>query len=786
MSLVSADLYRFDDFELQPSRRVLLRGRTKIPIAPKTFEVLLCLVTNAGRVVLKEELLKTVWPESFVEESNLTQHIFWLRKALAEKANYIETIQGRGYEFTGPVQIVTEAEQTAAKLADAQLHAGAGIRVHLSSEQMRVVIESSTRPAPKPAHRRLALIVGAAAVAILAGGSWAGWHFTHRVVPGDHHEVVLADFENSTGDPDFDRALKTLLAMDLNQSPSLVVASDRNTKRVLKQMNLPDGSELPPAVAREVCERLNDQVVLSGLIARFGQKYLVTLTATECSTGKNLVETKAVSKTREGVINAVDSVASDMRRRLGDPMRALRPAGQILPQTHTFSLEALKLYAQGRELYGKAKFAEAMPFFKHAVQLDPNFTDAWSLLTGCYENMGMTQEAGEADLKAYQTRAYSNETNRLGITAFYEFMQTGDSHAAVRAVQEWSSLYPLQTAPLILLGNFQSAVGRTDLAIDALKRAIALDPTDLISYANLAEYQVTAGRLDDAKATCLKAFSRGFDDASLHHSLLNVAYLEHDEAAFSQQMNWFHDKAPEVDREEIEAEVNTSQGKLHSAVAHYLRQFDLRETDGNHEGALEGFSGVPLLETDVGLVRDAKEHFKRYIPRSPIIDSAQAAVTVTAAQLGELSFAERKLQSMHEKGKVKHDTDLLELTIPESEAAVDIAKATPELAIVALQPSEPHELSDPTVSPMRAKAYLAAKKPELAKLEFQTIIDHPYISAIAPDVPMAHLGLARAEEMEGHHVEARHEYQIFFDLWKDADSNLPLLRQAHLEYAKLK
>jgi DNA-binding winged helix-turn-helix (wHTH) protein/tetratricopeptide (TPR) repeat protein len=785
MSLTSRDLYRFDDFELQPSRRILVRRGEKLPIAPKTFEVLLCLVANSGRVVLKEDLLKTVWPESFVEESNLTQHIFWLRKALAEKSGYIETIPGRGYEFTGPVQTVTEAEQEQMRSA-ALPQTSAGFRVQLSSEQTRVVVEETiTKVRPRKISReRLVWGILAAAIVLLAAAGWAAWHLTHRVIPGDHHEVVLADFENSTGDPDFDHALKTLLAMDLNQSPVLVVASDRDTKRALKQMKRPADSDLSAAVAREVCERLNDHVVLSGLIARFGQKYLVTLTATECSTGKDLVETKSVAKDREGVITAVDSVAADMRKQLGDPMRALQPTGQKLEQAHTFSLDALKAFTQGGDLHRKAKFAEAVPFYKRALELDPNFTAAWSRLANCYTNLGDGHDAKEANAKAYQLRAFTSEPERLNVSLMYEYWKTGDRHAAIRAAQDWARLYPLQVNPWVLLGNFQSAQGNMDVAIDAVKHAITLDPNLLVPYANLAEYQVTAGRLDDAKATCQKAFSRGFDDADFHHTLLTVAYLQHDDDGFKQQTNWFLTKASDDDREQMEAEVDASQGKLHSAVAHSLRRFDLQEKSASHEAALEGFSGVPLLESDTGLTQDAREHLKKFVPHSPMVGSALAAISIAAAQSGDVAMAEWNLHFLHDKAP--QNTDTLETDGPEIQAAIDIAQSKPELAIAAMQPSQPYEVSNPTVLPMRAKAYLAAKQYYLAKRDFHTMIERPYISGIAPDVALAHLGLARAEEMEGNHVEARQEYQTFFDLWKDADPNLPVMQKARLEYAKLK
>jgi eukaryotic-like serine/threonine-protein kinase len=786
MALISRDLYRFDDFELQPSRRVLLRGTGKIPIAPKTFEVLLCLVANAGRVVLKEELLKTVWPESFVEESNLTQHIFWLRKALADKAGYIETIPGRGYEFTGSVQIVTEAEQP----AKGPSQSGPGYRVQVSAEQTRVIVDQtivtavqSTTPALGAPKRRWQFVVTGAALVLLSTAGWAVWRATHSVVPGDHHEVVLADFENSTGDPDFGRALKTLLAIDLSQSPYLAVASERDTRKVLKLMNQPADSDLTSATAREICERLNDQVVLGGSIARFGQRYLVTLTATDCADGRNLMQTRAESRDREGVIGAVDSVAADMRKRLGEPLRDLRSNGQHLVLTHTFSIEALQVYSQARTLHMKAKFAEAVPLYKRAIELDPNFTDAWAQLGNCYANLGEGVAGQEAMAKAYQLRDFAEEPEKLRITAMYEFWKTGDRHAAIRNFQNWAALYPRASSPWNLLGEFQYGVGYVDQGIDAEKHALILDPTSTLAYSDLAEMQRVAGRLEDAKATCRKAIGRGIDTVDLHRTLLDVAFLQHDDGGMQEQLDWYRNKAEEEDRETTLADLDASQGKISSAVARYQHVADLETKDGRSESALQDFSSVPQLEADVGLTNDARQHLERYRSAEPMFGWALTSVSVAAAEVGDLDLAEKKFQFMRDHGK--QDSDVLEMFIPKCEAAFALARGKPEQAIVALKPAAPYETAFSTVIEMRARAYLAAKQPEAAKQAYHSLIDKPFISGIAPAVPLAYLGLARAEEIEGNHAGARQEYKTFFSLWKDADHDLPVLKQARAEYTAI-
>jgi DNA-binding winged helix-turn-helix (wHTH) protein/tetratricopeptide (TPR) repeat protein len=753
------NLYRFDDFELHPGRRTLTRLGEKIPLAPKTFDVLVYLVTNAGRVVLKQDLLSAVWPGSFVEEGNLTQHIFGLRKALADRSSCIVTIPGRGYQFTALVEALPDTPTIANPPESAPL---------------------ISPPSPSP-HRRpywlyvLSLLAICGLIALATRGRIRG------AVPGDHHEVVLADFENSTGDPDLDHSLKTLLAIDLTQSPTLVVASDSDTRKVLKLMSRPSDSDLTPTLAREVCERLNDQVVLSGLIARFGQKYLVTLTAADCSTGKDLVHTKAVASNRDEVIAAVDSASADMRARLGEPLPNLQ-RGQPLLLAHTFSLDALKAYSQARALHSHAKFAAAVPFYQKAIQLDPNFTDAWAQIANCYNNLGEAQLGRDAMAKAYELRDQTDEPGRLRITAMYEYWKTGDRHAAIRTYQKWATLYPNSVSAWVLLGEFQASVGRTDLGIAAEQHALAIDPASPDAAWSLAAYQREDGRLDDAKATCRNAFAHGTDNTDLRRTLLEIAFLQHDDAALQQQLAWFKAQGSESDLENALGDLDAAQGKYHSAATHYLRVADLQKADGLNEAALESFSNFPAWEAEVGLTDLARQHFQRYVPFTHLIEPSFMAVITAAAELHQFDVARTYLNYMLENGK--QDSDVQEFYAPMGRAAIDLAQNHPDQAIADLKSSDAFELSDPALPAMRSRAYLAAHQPEAAAHELHVLIDRPYESAISPNVPLAHLGLARALQQQGNPAAARQEYETFFTLWRDADPTLPILKQAHQEYAK--
>ena len=803
MSLINNDFLRFDNFELQPSRRALLRGGEKIPVAPKTFEVLLCLVRYAGRVVLKDEIFSTVWPGSFIEEGNLTQHIFWVRKALGDKAGYIVTIPGRGYEFTAQVETLPQTVPSPAPLNDPD---ASGITIKRTMERTHIVVEETRAPALIPtdlspaglshsalisasttfAHRLSRtswFALSTAAVLLLGTGVWAGSRLLHRTVPGDHHEIVLADFENSTGDSDLDRPLKTLLAIDLNQSPMLLVANEGDIRKTMKLMNQSADAPVTPAVAHEVCERLNDQAVLAGAVSRIGQKYLITVDATDCSDGHSLVQTKAVADSREGAIAAVDAAASDMRKRLGEPLHTRHAAGELLLPAHTFSLEALKAYSQARALHQNFKFAAAVSLYQKAIELDPNFADAYAQLGNCFNNLGEGLEGRKAMAKAYELRDQADETDRLRIVAMYEYWRTGDRHQAIRNYQNWTRLYPLSTNAWVLLGEFQASVGRMDLAVDAARHAVANNSSSASPAQDLAHWQRYDGQLDEARKTCIDAFRRGLDSESMHRTLLEVALLQHDSRTFDEQMKWYTEKADEDDRESMQADYDASQGHMRAALMHWNHLADAQIKAGRNEAALELFSGVPQMEADFGMLPQARAHLKRFYPPVPLMGPSLGSVIVAAAEAGDKTLAEKKLKYMLDNGT--EDSDVQEIFAPEARAAIAIASGRPEEGIAAMQPALPYEMSDPSVPATRGEAYLAARQPQAAEQEFHKLIDRPFTSGISPNVPLAHLGLARALLLEGNREAAIQQYETFFLLWKNADPDIPVLIQAHEEYARL-
>jgi len=747
MSTEVSDLYRFDEFELNPGHRSLTRAGEKIPLAPKTFDVLTCLVANAGRVVTKEELLKTVWQGSFVEEANLAQHIFALRKALGNHSSFIATLSGRGYQFTATVQAVSE-DQVAQPVPGRIIHSW-----------------------------RYTYWATAAVIIVLCG--LIGWGLRHHLsgaVPGDHHEVVLASFQNSTGDPTFNHTLDTLLAIDLNQSPYLAVASDDDTQQILKLMDKSPDDALTPAVAREVCQRINDQAVLTGTIASIGSKYLVTLSATDCQTGKALVQQKATANDREAVLKAVDTVAEDMRERLGESLKSRAHPNQTLQLAHTFSLDALRAYSQALELTSTGRRREAIPLFQRAIELDPKFAAAWFDLARTYLRSGEGAPARAATTRAYELRDQGDDFLRLEIISLYNLTVTGDLRARLANFITWTQMYPNQPGPWRDVANLQGYFGRPELAIEPARRALALAPGYGYNYATLCGALHGAGRLAEAKATCREAINRKIQNPDILAALYSIAYFQHDTATMNEMMSLA--KGTDQEGDFLSYPLFT-EGKAKEAVALWLRKGEQIRKDGFPEHADIWLRVLLRREADYNLNQQLSQQLAT-------MDQTKYPqnIVIANAELGRIAAAEAGLKLLDAQPII--DTGDKEMNIPQARAAVALARHQPEEAIADLEIARPYDLGAFETVLMRGDSYLAAHQPDHAITEYRKIVDYAYLTCTTQTYPLAHLGLARAFAMQGNHTAARQEYETLFTLWKDADADLPPLLQARSEYARLK
>jgi DNA-binding winged helix-turn-helix (wHTH) protein len=450
--------YRFGSFEVHPAGRTVTDGGEAVAITSRAFDVLLYMVRNPRRLLTKEELLKAVWADAAVEEGNLTQSVFLLRKALNGNARpepLIVTVPGRGYQFSAAVEEIAPADEAP---ADAEL---------IPLQQVALVALAAP---PAPARRRLLLGLGIA----VAISSFGLSHYLHGTAPlTGPRQLVLADFENRTGEMVFDHSLRKALEIDLQQSPYFMILPEAEARQTLKLMEHSPDDALTTSLAREVCQRNNSQAVLSGLIARFGQKYLITLDATDCATGKSLVESKIEAAGRDGVPQALDRIAADIRERLGESMASIRQFDVPLFPEKTGSLDALRSYSAGARLVNQGKLNEAIPFLEHALELDSDFAMAHLSLSGVYYTLGERDLEIPNISKAWVLRATVSERQRLAITARYHQSVTGDLDEAARNYQLWTQTYPLDPVPWQQLANAENYIAQYPSAIDAAKQARA-------------------------------------------------------------------------------------------------------------------------------------------------------------------------------------------------------------------------------------------------------------------------------------------------------------------------
>ncbi len=774
MPPVLHDAYRFDEFELSRSRRTLLRNGQPVSLLPKTFEVLSYLVENPGRVVSKEELLKTAWPESFVEENNLTQHISLLRKALGDHSGFIVTIPGRGYQFTAAVA----SGDAPPKLSPADGSGAAG----------------EAQPADQaPSMLRLAVYgvplwvkVTAAAVVLSAAaltGYWGYATWKHLANPPQLRKVIVADFQNSTGDATFDNTLKQALEIDLEQSPYIDVMSEREAANSLQLMGRGQGSPITPEVARELCERSNRQVMLTGSILPLGREYLLTVEATDCTNGSQIAGAKAEAGAKERVLAALDAVADKVRRGLGETPRSIENYQVPIMQATTASLDALRSYSIGQSMDAQGKSeTETIPFYQRAVELDPNFAMAYGAMANEYYNLSEPYLASQFYKKAFDLSGKVSAREKLILEAHYYSEGAQDMEHGINTYRQWTETYPNDWVPWIDLANDYTQIGQYGPAIAAGQQALKLEPNRAINYSVLARALTRANRFDEARSVGQQAIRRGIDSSGLHATLYEVAALSHDSNALAQETHWAstHNSGwygwyfPFL--EGVAAE---GAGKHRLAEQLFHSSWEAAERENLEEAASDILIYQATIEMTFGLPAAARATLA--ITRIGNQDSPDLAIV--EARLGDLAAA-NKFIAAH--GPDSHPGTLMaNVDLPLVRAQLAMARGDALDAIAALEPTVPFEMFSYTVPSERAQAWMAANRPDMAVTEYGKILSNQGVDPLSPLYSLAQLGMARAYSRQNKIPNSRAEYEHFFAAWKDADQDLPILKQAHAEYAKL-
>jgi DNA-binding winged helix-turn-helix (wHTH) protein/tetratricopeptide (TPR) repeat protein len=803
MSFPLNDLYRFDEFELSRSRRTLLRNGQPVSLLPKTFEVLSCLVGNPGRVVAKEEILKSVWPESYVEENNLTQHISLLRKALTDRARFIVTIPGRGYQFTAEVAAEPQAGDGA---TTAQGNGGAvsgavvnGV-LHRNPENNGTAEFSPARAAARPA--RIALLtravprwawfpVAAVLVAAAAAAGFSAWKRWQN--PPPLRKLLVADFANSTGDATFDHTLKRALEIDLEQSPYIDVMSEREAMSTLQLMGRSQDTALSPDVAREICERSNREVLLTGNILSVGQEFLLTVEAADCESGRKLTAAKAEAGSKEKVLAALDEVADRVRRGLGEPDKSMADYQVPIMQATTASLDALRSYSMGQSMDAQGKNeTETLPFYQHAVELDPQFAMAYGAMANEYYNLSEPNLAAQFYKKAFDLSNRVSAKEKLILQAHYYSEGEQDMEQGINTYRQWTETYPNDWVPWVDLANDYTQIGQYAPAIAAGQQALKIQPNRAINYSVLVRALKRANRFAEARQVGAEAVRRGKDSTGLHASLYEMAMIGGDANAVAAETQW----AAQNDTGWygwyflfLRAEAAAATGRRAQADDLFRSAWDAAERENLEEAADDIEAVQATVELSFGLPAAARAALGHL--HNARADSAVLAIV--RAELGDLSAAERFVAAPNTDahpgttmpGTTVAGTIVANVDVPRVRARLAMVRGKPLDAVAALEQARPYELATYSVPNDRAEAWLMAARPELAAAEYQKILSNRGVDPLSPLYPLAHLGVARAYLRQNKIAESRVEYERFFAEWKDADGDVPALVQARAEYARL-
>jgi DNA-binding winged helix-turn-helix (wHTH) protein/tetratricopeptide (TPR) repeat protein len=770
MSLIRNDLH-FGRFTLECSARQLRRGAEPIVIPPKAFDLLLFLAVNPGRPLLKDEIMAAVWEGSIVEESNLTQNIFLLRKALApDGPAIIKTLPGRGYQFSAQV---TEPPASISAAPSAPLLAATQTVV-----QTRILYEEDTEERISFWRSPLSLAMAGLLVGLLAVAGWLGWQRWQDHVGGPPVQVVLTDLEGGTGDPVLDRTLNSVFRIELAQSPFVSVVSGSTVRQTLTQMMHQPTDPITVELARDICERTASQAVLHGMVARAGSNYLLTEDAVNCLDGTNLGYAKQVVAHAEDLPEAIEKLGVSIRHSLGESRRTIARFNKPLAPVTTGSLEALKDYSQGSYLAQQGHFPEAIALLKQAVAIDPHFAAAY-LDLGNFAANSLDPVASHAWLsKAYELQEYATEPTRLFIVARYHSEITGDLYESLRNYQAWISLYPRSPQPWSGLANVNDQLGNAQEELVAARRMVELLPTNASVYHELADAQIHAGDFTAARATSELAISRHYDDESAHYLLLRVGHLTHDLALIAAQTSWA-DAHPNSPILLINMAVYAQdEGRMVDAGKLFDRSAEAFRQEGAPNALIPIRQGMAATYAEFGELEVAK----KLLQAGPL-DPDDFNALLGLAETGDPAKAAALLR---QQLKVHPQSTLWnERYAPLIQGELDMLAGKPLEAIAAMEPSRKLDGQGADGFYLRGKAYMQANQLPQAEAEFRNLLAHPGIEATAYQLPMSQLQLARMLARENNKAAAIEAYKSFLALWGHADPGQPLLQQAKQELAVL-
>lgn len=801
----SQRIFRFGPFEVDQWTGELRKGGKKLKIQDQPLKVLAMLLARPGELVTREELRQGLWSNhTFVDfDSGLNAAVKRLRAALkdsAEHPRFVETVGRRGYRFIAPVTIEGSAK-TEAALRSAS--SGSVYEWPSTSPSMTPVpteeaeVTGFPRSSKQTAERLeirnqrhwlflVAVLMLLSAAVIVTGvyhRSLSGKQINHR------NTIVLADFANTTGDMIFNDTLRQGLSVQLEQSPFFSLVPDVQIEQTLRMMGRAADTRLEPAVAHEVCQRTGSAVMIAGSIGQIGGDYDLIVRAVNCQTGTALASAEARAMDKKRVLDALSQATSQIRSKLGESLASVRKYDTPIWQATTPSLEALQAFSLAQKrLLETGDDTAALPFVQRAVELDPGFALAHSIMSVVYLDLGETAKAKESATRAYELRNGVSENEKLMIEGNYHYAVTGDLMKARRAFEVGARTFPGEPFFPNLLGPVSIQLGEYQRALAECREGLRVEPWNAEGWSNLVFAYVAVNRVPEAEDTAGEAQKKGFDNPD---DLYSLAFLRNDNSGMAKQAartagtsreDWFLAR---------EADTAAFFGRLGAARMLSRQAIDSATRSERKEAAATYAVIAALREALFGNSAQARWEARSALAWSSGRD-AEYGAALALAYAGDAMKARQLAEELNQR--FPEDTVVQFNYLPTLRARLALSGAGKEGAEDLLRAAAPYELGSPATYNwtalypvyVRGEAALAARQGLEAETEFRKILDHPGVVQNEPIGALAHLGLARAYRLQGDTIRARVTYQDFLSLWKDADRGIPVINQATAEHNNLK
>ncbi len=743
-----------------PNNKVLLREQV--------FLVLRLLIEREGKIVTREEIKGRLWANDTVVDfdHSINATIKSLRRALGDSADaprYIETLARRGYRLMLPIQYLESGPETAHE--DATAHA------------------RSTR-----GRWRLVL----ATVPLLAVGALSVWRYEvyrHRIALAPTDTILLADVDNRTSDPVFDDALNTALRYEMEQTPYLNLLGLDKTYASMEQLKLAPNTKITPEIAREICSRTNSRMVISDSIADAGNRYRLEMRALDCGSGATLAEEQDDFDSRNGLIHELGLTALRLRSKLGEPADSLARFNRPLENALSPSLEALQAAAQGGKLYLAGDAAGALKHYQRAVELDPNLAVGYWRMGAAYLFLGKAELSAASYTRAYQLRDRLPDRDRLIIEIDYYGRVTGDWDKEYSSVLRFLQLFPRDVLGHANLRAAFVYLGQPGRAADEAAEVARLQPSAYYFGAAIQSIRL-ASRFSEAKSWLAKANALKLDSSLIRREKLIVAFATGDRDQVEKILSEEEQGSYREDFLHEHSLIEIQRGRFHAAER--LRQQALAQTSGqaSKPGSTDWWVALSALE-DAEAGKDAQaRRYESNVSERLLDRNNKIALALAFARSGRTSEAGEIADQISTERP--EDTLVQHYFIPTIRAAIKLQQHDPAAAIDLLRDTSRYDLaftpSFDYVYPayIRGLAYLQLGDGQSAAAQFQMLIDNPGFSVRHVIGPLARLQLGRAQKMMGDNAAARKSYEEFLNIWKDADPDIPIYRQAQAEYAQLK